>query len=92
MRIDTTGGGGWGDPLDREPELVALDVLERKVSAASAEADYGVILNGAGEVDTTATERSREQLRNTRGPQPLFDRGPGYRRLAGKPTADVDWV
>src|ERR671928_766767 len=36
VRIDTTGGGGWGDPLEREPELVALDVTQGKVSASSA--------------------------------------------------------
>src|SRR5207245_3383287 len=44
VRIDTTGGGGWGDPLEREPELVALHVTQGKVSAASARDDYGVVL------------------------------------------------
>ena len=33
LRCQTTGGGGWGDPLEREPELVALDVLEGKVQS-----------------------------------------------------------
>src|SRR5499427_5274261 len=36
VRIDTTGGGGWGDPLDRSPDLVALDVVQGKVSVDSA--------------------------------------------------------
>jgi N-methylhydantoinase B len=46
IRIRTTGGGGWGDPLLRDPELVARDVRWGKVSVAAAAADYGVILAG----------------------------------------------
>ena len=57
VRIDTTGGGGWGDPLEREPELVALDVVQGKVSAASALADYGVVLDPAGDVDRVGHAR-----------------------------------
>ena len=34
VRVETTGGGGWGDPLEREPELVLLDVMQGKVSPA----------------------------------------------------------
>ena len=49
IRIRTTGGGGWGDPLERDPALVVRDVLWRKVSAAAALDDYGVVLTG--EVD-----------------------------------------
>ena len=76
--IETTGGGGWGDPLDRDPELVALDVLQGKVSPEAAERDYGVVV-GDGE----ATRRLRAELREERGEPPFFDRGPGYERLAG---------
>ena len=39
------GGGGWGDPLERDPELVAQDVRNDKVSLASARDDYGVVLD-----------------------------------------------
>jgi len=96
VRVETTGGGGWGDPLEREPELVALDVLQGKVSARSASEDYGVVLatNAAGEprVEAAATTTLRERLRSSRGPQPLFDRGPGYRTLAGVDHAPVDVV
>jgi N-methylhydantoinase B len=94
VRIDTTGGGGWGDPLEREPDLVALDVTQGKVSLASAQADYGVVLResrpGWFEPDLTETVALREQLRAGRGSLPFFDRGPGYRRLSGRPHADVD--
>ena len=37
----TAGGGGWGDPLEREPALVRADVREGYVSAQSAREDYG---------------------------------------------------
>ncbi len=96
VRVETTGGGGWGDPLEREPELVALDVLQGKVSARSAREDYGVVLatNAADEprVEAAATTTLRERLRSSRGPQPLFDRGPGYRTLAGVDHAAVDFM
>jgi N-methylhydantoinase B len=97
VRIDTTGGGGWGDPLEREPEQVALDVTQGKVSVACAREDYGVVLvavaaEGAHTVDHEATAALRAQQRATRGPLPFFDRGPGYRQLSGRDYADVDLV
>jgi N-methylhydantoinase B len=94
VRIDTTGGGGWGDPLEREPELVALDVTQGKVGDASARDDYGVVLtradDGSFEPDLDATAALRARLAAERGPTPLFDRGPGYRQLSGRAHADVD--
>ena len=95
VRVETTGGGGWGDPLEREPELVALDVLQGKVSAAAARERYGVVLedaDGAPRVDAAATRALRDARRAARGRQPFFDRGPGYRQLAGVDHADVDFV
>ena len=92
VRIDTTGGGGWGDPLDREPDLVALDVAQGKVSAESARGDYGVLLGDDGMVDANATGRRRGELRAQRGFVPFFDRGPGYRQLSGRELAEVDLV
>ena len=44
VRIETTGGGGWGDPIDRDPELVAVEVLHGKVSQESAMADASALL------------------------------------------------
>jgi len=96
VRIDTTGGGGWGDPLEREPELVALDVTQGKVSVSSAHADYGVALlpapDGSFGVDLAATEALRGELRAKRGFVPFFDRGPGYRLLSGRDYAELDVV
>ncbi|MDQ2836956.1 MAG: hydantoinase B/oxoprolinase family protein [Actinomycetota bacterium] len=96
IRIRTTGGGGWGDPLDREPAAVRQDVQWGKVSAAAARSDYGVVLTAADDpaaidslgVDAPATEQLRAQLRAARsGEQPFFDRGPGYARLSGGATS-----
>jgi N-methylhydantoinase B len=92
IRIRTTGGGGWGNPLERDPALVVRDVVWRKVSPEAALADYGVVLTGAGDdlaydADATAAERSSR-------PEPseaFFDRGPGYARLSGGAAhAEVD--
>src|SRR3989449_3422427 len=63
------GGGGWGDPLDRDPAKVLDDVLDEYVSARSAYEDYGVVLTGSLEVldlavDVEATARRRADLRN----------------------------
>jgi N-methylhydantoinase B len=96
VRVETTGGGGWGDPLDREPARVVLDVIQGKVSARAAREDYGVVLtssaDGKAGHDAGATEALRRSLREARGRLPFFDRGPGYRRLAGRDHAEVDFL
>ena len=62
------GGGGWGDPLERDPALVLRDVRNELLSVAKAEADYGVVIDaGAGTIDATATGRLRAELRAKRG-------------------------
>jgi N-methylhydantoinase B len=64
----TASGGGWGDPLDRDPAQVLSDVRDDKVSAAHANEAYGVVLNdNATRVDTTATEQLRLSMRSKRG-------------------------
>src|SRR5439155_16347753 len=63
IEIVTTGGGGWGDPLERDPEFVRWDVIRGVVSRAAARDDYGVVL-GEGDdppVDMEATERLRAE-------------------------------
>ncbi|MGY1815568.1 hydantoinase B/oxoprolinase family protein [Blastococcus sp. SYSU D00820] len=84
VRIRTTGGGGWGDPLDRPVEEVLRDIAWRKVSVRGAREDYGVVVGDDGAADVAATEALRAELRAARPEtRPFFDRGPGYATLSG---------
>jgi N-methylhydantoinase B len=76
LHFITWGGGGWGDPLTRAPELVALEVEQGLVTRQGAR-NYGVVLADDGGVDDRATEALRAKLRDARGGQPLavFDTG-----------------
>jgi N-methylhydantoinase B len=60
FRLDTPGGGGYGDPTTRPAEHVLADVREGLVSREAAERDYGVVLttDGTG-VDAAATAKRR---------------------------------
>src|SRR5262245_4670872 len=53
------GGGGWGSPLERDPENVRQDVIRDYVSVEAAQADYGVALDADLKVDAAATARLR---------------------------------
>ena len=55
----TQPGGGYGSPLEREPERVQRDVSERWITAARAREVYGVVLDNEGRVDMDATRRER---------------------------------
>jgi N-methylhydantoinase B len=87
VRIVTTGGGGWGDPLEREVERVRMDVVCGVVSVRAAREDYGVVLVPSADVrvpwtvDEVATASLRAELRGRRGERPFIDRGPGYDEL-----------
>lgn len=65
----TCGGGGFGRPEERDPELVARDVAERKVNARRARALYGVVVdeNGALDAEQTALLRGSMAVRNSNG-------------------------
>jgi N-methylhydantoinase B len=66
FRLDTPGGGGYGDALAREPERVLADVREGTVSAAAAERQYGVVLKedgGRWTIDEPATAARRNEIR-----------------------------
>jgi N-methylhydantoinase B len=97
IRIRTTGGGGWGDPLNRAPENVARDVRWGKVSLAGAERDYGVVFAEVGDdpmPDLAATDALRTRMRAELPERvPFFDRGPGYARLSGgSASSPLDWL
>lgn len=97
IRIRTTGGGGWGDPLERPLAEVERDLRWGKVSFEGARRDYGVVASGTADapvVDEAASQALRAELRSARtGNEPFFDRGPGYAALSGGAgSADCDWL
>ena len=62
----SAGGGGYGDPLDRDPDTVAVDVSKGYVGVDRARDGYGVVLDDSGRVDRNATETLRAGLRAKR--------------------------
>lgn len=76
----TWGGGGWGDPLERDPALVGLEIRQGLVTADGAR-NYGVVADEQGNVDLPATQKLRGEIRNDRGELALFDFGPGIEVL-----------
>ncbi|MFC7216110.1 hydantoinase B/oxoprolinase family protein [Saliphagus sp. GCM10025334] len=60
------GGGGFGDPLDRDPDRVAKDARNEYVSREEAERTYGVVLDDEFDVDEAATEARRGEIRDER--------------------------
>lgn len=71
----TAGSGGWGDPLEREPALVARDIEHDLLSVERAESDYGVLLGKSGDVAEENTAKLRKQMREKRGPAEKFNMG-----------------
>ena len=68
FRHEMSGGGGYGDPLERDPDRVLRDVVEEKVTREHAEHEYGVVLAESGDgggwvLDLGATEHLRGQMR-----------------------------
>jgi len=73
FRHELPGGGGWGDPLDRDFSAVAKDLRDGLVSIEGAARDYGIVATGdPPAIDEAATEALRGRLRATRAPlQPV---------------------
>jgi len=62
VTIYTGGGGGYGNPWERDPEHVRRDVVAGYVTREGAIRDYGVVLDDGFEVDAEATERRRDEM------------------------------
>jgi len=97
IRIRTTGGGGWGDPLERPYDEVERDLRWGKVSFDGARESYGVVAGGTKDdvtIDAAASDALRAEMRSARGEEAFFDRGPGYARLAadGANANEFDWL
>ncbi|MBU2979353.1 MULTISPECIES: hydantoinase B/oxoprolinase family protein [unclassified Alteromonas] len=82
LYFDTWGGGGWGDPFDREPKAVADDVARGLVSLEGARR-YGVVIEN-GLVNDTETQRLRATLKEERGDVSLFNRGGTIEEIKAK--------
>ncbi len=65
--INGAGGGGYGEPFEREIEAVSADVADGYVSAHAAAEHYGVVVAETGEVDPKATSALRRSVTNRNG-------------------------
>lgn len=89
LHFVTWGGGGWGDPLARDAELVTLEVRRGLVTSAGARR-YGVVLADGGGVDPEATDALRAELRAGRPAElPVFDMGPPLPDLLARCEAET---
>jgi N-methylhydantoinase B len=72
--VRTSGGGGWGDPLEREPVRVQADVIDGLVSVDAAREHYGVVLdakNFALDMEATSALRTKRHSEPASDPQEL---------------------
>ncbi|WP_165321407.1 hydantoinase B/oxoprolinase family protein [Rhizorhabdus phycosphaerae] len=84
LHFITWGGAGWGDPYERDAELVGLEIRRGLVTPAGARA-YGVVADAGGVVDLAATEELRAQLRAERGSSiPVFNYGAPIEELRAR--------
>jgi N-methylhydantoinase B len=79
FEVRLPNGGGFGDPLDRDPAAVAADVAKDRFSEEEAASVYGVVLDGGGRVDAVATDERRDALRAAR----LVAAQPALRPMSG---------
>ena len=66
VREETAGGGGYGNPLARDPVRVQADVVEGYLSRDQAERRFGVVIGDDGDVDEGATKKKRQALAGER--------------------------
>lgn len=89
LRVRTTGGGGWGDPLERDMAAVLHDVMQGKVTRDGARNDYGVIITDGPDgpqIDENATQKLRADIRAARTePLEMINRGPGMKMFEKRP-------
>jgi len=83
LHLYAAGGGGHGDPLEREVDAVLEDVLGGKVSVQKGLEDYGVLIEGTPpRVNLNETAKTRKRFKEERGPITwTFDRGDELGRM-----------
>jgi len=77
IRVITAGGGGWGNPCDRDEARIREDVRSGKVSADGAMRQYGVVVSEEEDhsIDKSATVAMRQLMRGMQGKGSFFERG-----------------
>ena len=88
LHFNTWGGGGWGDPLQRDSALVKVDVDRGLVSRGGA-ARYGVVIDDSGNVDAGATETLRDSMREQHVDTGLFNYGGSIEELKSRSLEDT---
>ena len=88
LYFNTWGGGGWGDPLQRDPEHVLADVKRGLVTVDGAKR-YGVVIGDGGTIDVAATEQCREEMRAGRGETGLFNFGGTIDEIKARALAET---
>jgi N-methylhydantoinase B len=88
LYFNTWGGGGWGDPYARDPELVRTDVARGLVTPGGARR-YGVVIADNHSVDAAATASLRATLVAERDDIPLFNRGGTIEELRSRCEAET---
>lgn len=87
LYFNTWGGGGWGDPLERDADLVLADV-NRNLATVEGAKDYGVVII-EGAVDESATTALRDEMRSSRAPIETFNLGPSIDELRASCKAET---
>ena len=88
LHFNTWGGGGWGDPTEREAGLVKVDVDRGLVSKDGAQR-YGVVIDDKGEVDEHATATLRDKMRSERVEGGLFNYGGTIEELKARSLVET---
>lgn len=86
--MDTWGGGGWGDPLQRPSHLVAEDARNGLITQEGAQ-EYGVVLDASLAVDEAATKTLRAQMSDQAGSLQSFDFGGTIEELISRCEAET---
>lgn len=88
LHFITWGGGGWGDPLERDPDLVAKEIRQGLITVEGAKS-YGVVASEGGEIDAAATDALRQKMSTERPALDVFNFGPDIETLRANCEAET---
>jgi N-methylhydantoinase B len=88
LYFNTWGGGGWGDPFKREPQLV-LDDINRSLVSVQGARSYGVVIKEDMSIDQAATSALRAEMSSVRGDVKLFDFGGDIADIKARSLAET---